>query len=72
MKADHLRSEFFFYPNFFYSTANNFNMEEFKQPSNDAFEQMNKQLDDGVYEQIKGFIYWKLTEEQESLVASLS
>ena len=30
-----------------------------------------KQLDDGVYEQIKDFTYWKLTEEQKSLVDKL-
>ena len=30
-----------------------------------------KQLDDGVYEQIKDFDHWKLTKEQESLVDKL-
>src|ERR1051325_3070749 len=30
-----------------------------------------KQLSDDVYEQIKDFKYWKLTEEQESLINEL-
>ena len=42
-----------------------------EQPNDDVFEQIKKQLDDGVYKQIKDFVYWKLTKEQESLVDKL-
>src|SRR5436309_12954873 len=56
-------------PNFFKNVKySNFNME---QPNDDVFEQIKKQLDDGVYDQIKDFIPWKLTEEQQSLVDKL-
>jgi hypothetical protein len=41
------------------------------QPNDDVFEQIKKQLDDGVYEQIKDFNHRRLTEEQESLVDKL-
>src|SRR5581483_6384739 len=59
----------FFYPIFFKNVKySNFNME---QPNDDVFEQIKKQLDDGVYEQIKDFDCWKLTKEQESLVDKL-
>ena len=37
----------------------------------DVFEQIKKQLDDGVYEQIKDFDREYLTKEQESLVDKL-
>ena len=42
-----------------------------EQPNDDVFEQIKKQLDDGVYEQIKDFDHRELTEEQESLVDKL-
>ena len=42
-----------------------------EQPNDDVFEQIKKQLDDGVYEQIKDFKHYRLTEEQESLVDKL-
>src|ERR1051325_5434993 len=44
----------------------NFNMEELKQPSDGVFE-----LSDAVYEQIKDFVCYDLTEEQELLVDKL-
>ena len=45
-----------------------------EQPNDDVFEQIKKQLDDGVYEQLKDFkryFYDKLTKEQELLVDKL-
>jgi hypothetical protein len=42
-----------------------------EQPNDDVFEQIKKQLDDGVYEQIKDFDNYHLTREQESLVDKL-
>ena len=42
-----------------------------EQPNDDVFEQIKKQLDDGVYEQIKDFKCRELTKEQESLVDKL-
>ena len=42
-----------------------------EQPNDDVFEQIKKQLDDGVYEQIKDFNHRKLTNKQESLVDKL-
>ena len=42
-----------------------------EQPNDDVFEQIKKQLDDGVYEQIKDFNHQRLTEEQKSLVDKL-
>ena len=43
-----------------------------EQPNDDVFEQIKKQLDDGVYEQLKDFgRWWNLTEEQKSLVDKL-
>ena len=51
----------FFYPIFFKNVKySNFNME---QPNDDVFEQIKKQLDDGVYEQIKDFNHRNLTDE---------
>src|SRR5581483_3187563 len=56
----------FFYPIFFKNVKySNFNME---QPNDDVFE---THLNDGVYDQIKDFIPWRLTEKQKSLVDKL-
>src|ERR1700722_17551549 len=42
-----------------------------EQPNDDVFEQIKKQLDVCVYEQLKDFSYEYLTKEQESLVDKL-
>ena len=42
-----------------------------EQPSDDVFEQIIKRLDDSIYEQIKDFVNFELTEEQKSLVDKL-
>src|SRR5581483_10150409 len=54
-----------FYPIFFQILRVTFNME---QPNDDVFE---THLNDGVYEQIKDFNHYNLTEEQKSLVDKL-
>ena len=37
----------------------------------DVFEQVKKRHNDGVYEQIKDFTYWRLTEKRNLLVDKL-